>query len=203
MPVSPFRALLLERIVVWILDVPTLESPIHWTLDVVLKIYSGRGPASCSCTLSIYLILGSVIFNDYEVGINSQWLEYLNTLKLARALISSRGGVCNLEILKYWNPPPPPAISRYRRAIVTLFVELYPPAENHKLKFQKESLIFHFRVPRGTEYRVKRRDFVSPILSRNIDIRTRFLPSLVKLMPAERESEDISIGLYFFIEQFI
>jgi len=33
-------------------------------------------------------------------------------------------------------------------------------AGNHKLKCQKESLIFHFRVPRGAEYRAKRRDCV-------------------------------------------
>jgi len=59
-----------------------------------------------------------------------------------------------------WNTGTP-AISRYRYTIVTSFVELYPPAGNHKLKFQKESLIFHFRVPRGAEYRAKRRDFVS------------------------------------------
>jgi len=62
-----------------------------------------------------------------------------------------------------------PAISGYRlRNRYTPFAELYPSAGNHKSKFQKESLIFHFRVPRGAEYRAKRRDCVSPSLLRII-----------------------------------
>lgn len=36
-------------------------------------------------------------------------------------------------------------------------MQLYPPAGNHRLKFQKEFLILHFRMSRGAEYRARKK----------------------------------------------
>lgn len=63
------------------------------------------------------------------------------------------------DFLEFWSTEIS-AVPQYRYTIVTSsFMKLYSPTGNHKLKFQKKSLIFHFRMPGGAEYRARRQNF--------------------------------------------
>lgn len=97
---------------------------------------------------NFYRIIMEILLNPRKVGSFSRTSEV--SCVATEGVRKGKGGSRNLETLELL------AISRYRYTIVTSFVELCPPAGNHKLKFQKESLIFHFRVPRDAEYRAEK-----------------------------------------------